>query len=474
MLKKLNRKSAGVSQDRPVRILQFGGGNFLRAFADWIVDVLNEKTDFNGAIDIITSITPGTAEQINEQQGLYHLVQQGNKNGKPFSETRLITSVNSAINPSKDFQQFIQSSSNPHLRFIFSNTTESGIQFNENDRSPESLPESFPGKLTLLLLHRFNFFSGADDKTLIILPCELIEANGNTLKSMVLKYADLWNLSTEFKQWVSKNTFCNTLVDRIVPGFPKGQANEIFATTSFEDQLLVSAEPFYFWAIEAPSFVKEEFPVGKAGLSNIIFAEDITPYRTRKVRILNGAHTALTPVAYLRGIRTVKEAMDDEVTGQFIQDTIRSEIIPTLDLPITDLERFALDVNDRFANPFIKHLLISISLNSVSKFKVRVLPSVKEYIQRKNAPPQNLLQSLAALICFYRGRWTNEEIPLKDSPGVLKVFEDAWRMTEPSDTVHQILSHEDLWGEDISLLPGVADAVIRKVELLLQSEAAKP
>jgi tagaturonate reductase len=463
MLKKLNRTTTGIAQNRPVKVLQFGGGNFLRGFADWMIDVLNEKTDFNGAVDIITSVTPGTAEQINEQQGLYHLIQQGNKNGKRFFETRLITSVNRAINPAQHFEEFLKCAENPDLRFIISNTTEAGIAFDESDTNIDSLPNSFPGKVTLLLYQRYKHFRGADDKTLVLLPCELIEKNGDKLKDIVIRYTKHWNLPHEFLVWVHKNIFCNTLVDRIVPGFPKETIKDIQNDTGFEDKLTVAAEPFYFWAIEAPSSVQNEFPTKAAGLDDVVFTSDITPYRIRKVRILNGAHTALVPVAFLRGLRTVKDAMDDPQVGKFIQQTIDEEIIPTLSLSRNELIGFSNAVADRFRNPFIKHFLQSIALNSISKFKVRVLPTMLDYIELREKLPENLVTSLAALICFYRGEWKGETIPLNDSPEVIAIFKQAWKEETLEKTVSSILSNTTLWEMDLTKVEGLS----RKVSLTI-------
>jgi tagaturonate reductase len=459
MLKKLNRNNAGIPQQRPVKVLQFGGGNFLRGFADWVIDVLNEKTDFNGAIDIVTSVTPGTAEQINEQQGLYYLVQQGNKNGKRFSETRLITAVNSAINPAQNFDRFLTAAETRDLQFIISNTTESGIAFDEKDTSANALANSFPGKVTQLLYHRYNHFEGAPEKALIIMPCELIEKNGDTLKEIILRYVSHWKLPAGFAAWVELNMFCNTLVDRIVPGFPKETIAEVQRETGFEDKLTVAAEPFYFWAIEAPQSVRDRFPTHRAGLDQVIFTNDIVPYRTRKVKILNGAHTALTPVAYLRGIRTVKEAMDDAFVSKFIQETIEAEIIPTLSMDREELLAFSNAVSDRFKNPFIKHLLISIALNSVSKFKVRVLPTIVEYVALKKELPNNLVTSLVALICFYRGEWNGERIPLNDSPAVIASMQDAWKESSVEKIVSTILSNTTLWGADLTTISGLKEAV---------------
>src|SRR5688572_2576571 len=267
MLKKLNRKNASAEKTRPVTILQFGEGNFLRAFVDWIVDILNEKTDFNGAIEIVQPITKGLANEVNSRDGLYHVVLKGIQQGKIFSETRLITCVSKAINPYEDFSIFLKSAENPDLEFIVSNTTESGIAFNSSDSDPAVLAESFPGKVTQLLFRRFKYFNGDHKKGLILLPCELIEKNGDTLRKVILDYAKLWNLGNDFIQWInSANIFCNTLVDRIVPGFPRDTIQEIQATIGYEDNLVVQAEPFHLWVIEGPAIVQQQLPTAKAGL----------------------------------------------------------------------------------------------------------------------------------------------------------------------------------------------------------------
>ncbi|HRI79822.1 MAG TPA: tagaturonate reductase, partial [Cyclobacteriaceae bacterium] len=309
-MKKLNRK--GVSTiSRPVKVLQFGEGNFLRAFVDWIIDNLNEKTGFNGNVCVIQPIQNGMGNKVNEQDGLYHVVLNGISNQKATREIRLITCVEGVTNPFLDFQAYLDLAVNPDLKFIVSNTTEAGIVFNPKDTNPDTLSESFPGKLTTLLYHRFKKLSATPESGLILLPCELVEKNGLLLRTAILQYIDHWHLPDAFKKWIiENNTFCNTLVDRIVPGFPKETINEIKEETGFDDNLVVMAEPFHLWVIEAPSHVQEVLPTAKAGLQ-VIFANDLTPYRTRKVRILNGAHTAMVPVAYLNGLRTVRESIED-------------------------------------------------------------------------------------------------------------------------------------------------------------------
>jgi tagaturonate reductase len=461
MQKKLNRLSVSTTS-RPIRVLQFGEGNFLRAFVDWMIDVLNEKTDFNGNVKVVQPIGQGMGAMINAQDGLYHVVLNGIQNGKKISEDRLITCVDSVLNPYEDYKAFLALAENPDLKFIFSNTTEAGIAFNEADRTNDKLPDSFPGKIAALLHHRYVHFKGAADKGVALLPCELIEKNGSNLKAIVEKYADLWKLPVSFMKWMDANVhFCNTLVDRIVPGFPKETIGEIHTRTGFEDNLVVMAEPFHLWVIEAPESVRHDLPFEKAGL-NVKFVPDLTPYRTRKVRILNGAHTALVPVAYLKGLRTVRESVIDPEVGGFLSKALNEEIIPTLDLPKEELTQFAAEVMERFQNPFIKHELSSIALNSISKYKVRVLPSVLGYISTKKILPEQLLYSLAALIRFYKGEWHGEKLPVNDTPEIMDFFKKVWS-GKPGDVAKQVLGNKDFWGQDLNALPGATEFVSKKL-----------
>jgi tagaturonate reductase len=372
------------------------------------------------------------------------------QDGEIFSEERLITCVSHVTNPYNDFERFLKCAENSDLKFIVSNTTEAGIYFDETDQDPTKLAESFPGKLTQFLYRRFKFFKGDDEKGLIFLPCELIEKNGDSLRKSMISYCDLWKLPSDFKDWIMvRNIFCNTLVDRIVPGFPKETIYEIQQTLGYEDNLVVQAEPFHLWVIEGPKIVEQLLPTQQAGLQ-VKFTDDLTPYRTRKVRILNGAHTTLVAVAYLAGLRLVKEAVHDDSIGAYIRNCIFKEIIPTLELPEDELIQFANDVIERFQNPFIKHELISIALNSISKFKVRVLPSILEYKKRTGQVPEGLLYSLAALIRFYKGDWQGQSIPLNDSPEVLEFFREAWKETDLEVIVRNVLSNESFWGQDLA------------------------
>ncbi|MDX5436206.1 MAG: tagaturonate reductase [Pontibacter sp.] len=472
-MRTLNRNTAGIVMTQPVKVLQFGEGNFLRGFVDWMIDVLNERTSFNGSVHIVQPLEFGIVHLLEQQEGLYHVLLNGIQNGKETQTTRLISCVTGVTNPYKSYQNYLALGENPDLEFIISNTTEAGIAFEDSDTDIQKLPNSFPGKLTALLYRRFQHFDGAAAKGLNIIPCELIEKNGEALKAAILQYAAHWNLPQEFSNWIQEhNTFCNTLVDRIVPGFPKENIKEIQQELDFEDNLVVKAEPFHLWVIEAPAKVQAAFPTDKAGL-DVKFVDDLTPYRTRKVRILNGAHTALVPVAYLQGLRTVREAVDDALAGQFIREAIFEEIIPTLDLPQEELEQFANDVIERFQNPFIRHELITIALNSVSKYKVRVLPSVLEYINRKGELPQRLLHALAALILFYKGNYNGEAIPLNDTPEVLSFFEKVWQTDNAQEVTQAVLANADFWGTDLTQIAGLQALVAQQLELLQKQESVE-
>lgn len=469
-MKPLNRNTAGLTDKRPLKVLQFGEGNFLRGFVDWIIDILNEKTAFNGHVQLIQPIENGLVPLINQQEGLYHVLLEGIQEGKTIQEKRLISCISQGLNPYENYFEFLKLGEKQELEFIISNTTEAGIAFDPADKDMTRLPNSFPGKLTALLYRRFKFFKGSPSRALCIIPCELIDKNGEKLKETVLQYARHWKLPQSFTKWIKEHTvFCNTLVDRIVPGFPKDTIREIQEELGFEDKLVVKAEPFHLWVIEGPDSLKESFPAEQAGLQ-VKFVADQAPYRTRKVRILNGAHTALVPVAYLQGLRTVREAVEDKQAGTFLKEVIFEEIIPTLDLPAAELAQFAQDVLERFRNPFIHHELISIALNAVSKFKVRVLPSILEYHKRKQALPQRLLHSLAALILFYKGEWKCEKIPLNDSPEVLAFFEKAWQKEKISEVVESILANKAFWDLDLNTIPGLTGAVSLQLQSLLRSE----
>ena len=448
----------------PERIIQFGEGNFLRGFVDWHVQKMNELADFNGSVVVVQPLENGMVEMLNNQDCLYTLYLQGIKNGEAVKEHEVINSISRGINPYKEYDEFLKVAEQPEIRFVVSNTTEAGIAFNENDKLEDKPQNTYPGRLTALLYNRFKAFNGDKEKGLIIIPCELIDRNGEKLKNIVYKYATLWNLEKEFINWLDEaNTFCCSLVDRIVPGYPRDTISEITEELGYEDNLVDVGEQFHLWIIEGPKEIENEFPVGKAGL-NIKFVDDMTPYRTRKVRILNGAHTSLVPVAYLCGLDTVKDSVEDNLVGQYLRETIFDEIIPTLDLPEEELKQFASDVLERFQNPFIKHYLMSIALNSMSKFETRDLPSLLEYINRKGTLPNKLCFSLAALIEFYKGKRGNEDIALKDGQDILELYKSLWSEHDGSDEslrniVKNVLGYKANWKMDLNEVPGLTDKV---------------
>lgn len=462
----LNRTTI-ESKTYPERILQFGEGNFLRAFADWMIHQMNNKAGFNAGVVVVQPINQGLVKMLNDQDGLYTLYLNGIKNGKAISEHQIIDCIQRGINPYEEFDSYLANAENPDLRFVISNTTEAGIAYEAKDRLNDTPQKSFPGKLTALLHKRFKTFGGASDKGLITIPCELIDRNGDNLKKIILQYAKDWNLGHEFEQWINEdNIFCNTLVDRIVPGYPKDKIERLTNELGYKDNLVVEGEQFHLWVIEGPKTVREEFPAEACGL-NVVFTDNMEPYRTRKVRILNGAHTSLVPVGYLYGIEKVRESLEDEVVGSFLKDALFEEICPTLDLPTKELEQFSNDVLDRFRNPYLEHALMSISLNSVSKYKTRVLPSVLEYINRKNALPKRLLFSLAALIAFYKGDRNGETIELKDNQEVLDFFKAQWVSSDHDAIVKNVISNVDFWGEDLSQYKGLHQLVSKNLENII-------
>jgi tagaturonate reductase len=477
----LNKQSYTAYKQYPEKVLQFGEGNFLRAFVDWMFHELNQKAGFNGSVVVVQPIDKGMVNMLNDQDGLYTLYLRGLKNGKPESTHQTIDVISRGIDPYVDFAAFLQTAENPEMRYVISNTTEAGIAYNENDKPTDAPPSSYPAKLTVWLNHRYQTFKGDAAKGVHVIPCELIEKNADNLKRIILQLAEKWNLEKGFVAWLQAScTFSNTLVDRIVPGYPRERIAEITEELGYEDRQVVEGEPFHLWVIEAPEQLQKELPFPSIGL-DVLYVKDITPYRTRKVRILNGAHTALVPVAYMYGIDTVRESVEHPVVGKFIRDAIFEEIIPTLDLPKEELEQFANEVIDRFRNPYIKHLLMSISLNSWSKFETRVLPSILEYKKRKGAIPQHLAFSLAATIAFYKGKRGEETIALNDDTAVMELLKSAWAKADGSEAslqgvVTEVLGYEKNWKLNLNAVEGLNEAVTRHlvaIEKLGMQEAVE-
>ncbi|MCU6318551.1 tagaturonate reductase [Klebsiella aerogenes] len=470
-MKSLNRKDFPGPQ-YPTRVLQFGEGNFLRAFIDWQLDLLNEKTDLAAGVTIIRPINTEFPPSLNTQDGLYTTVIRGlDESGEAVSETRIVRCVINEINPWQDFAAYLALARNPDIEFVFSNTTEAGISYHAGDRPDDMPPVSFPAKLAQLLLERFRYFDGAADKGWTIIPCELIDYNGEALKALVLRYAEEWRLPAAFSDWVkTANTFCSTLVDRIVTGYPRDEAQKLEAELGYHDAFLDTAEYFWLFVIQGPQTLAKKLRLDRFPL-NIRIVDDIRPYKERKVAILNGAHTALVPVAWLCGVDTVGEAMQDEVIRHYVQQTISEEIIPALDLPVDELRQFADAVTGRFLNPYIRHQLLSIALNGMTKFRTRILPQLLTNIRQHGAIPPRLTFALAALIAFYRGQREGQMYPLQDDEVWLTRFAKGWAQVANGHPLHElvveVLQDEAHWGEDLLAIPGLSEQVTRYLEVIL-------
>ena len=466
-MKTISRESVGKA-DRPIKVVQFGEGNFLRAFVDYMIDIANEEKYFDGDIVLVKPIKYGNLDYFHRQENMYTVLLRGLEKNEAKSIKRVVTSVADAVDAYEEYDKYAALARLDTLRFVVSNTTEAGIVYDETDSFALNPPKSYPGKLTKFLYERFEHFQGDLEKGLIILPVELIDDNGIHLKEIVLRLAAEWELGEAFLAWLKEAcVFCSTLVDRIVTGYPREEAESLWKEFGYEDNLMVTGEPFALWVIESDREIREEFPLDKAGLP-VIFTDNQKPYKKRKVRILNGAHTSFVPVSFLAGNDYVKESMLDADIKEFMVKTVFQEIIPTLDLPKEDLLSFAEAVIDRFQNPFIKHALLSITLNSVSKWRARCMPSFLEYIDTYKKLPAHLAFSLAALLQFYSGEELRdgalighrgtEEYKIMDDAEVLEFFA-ANKNAEPRSLTALFLSFAAFWGRDLSAVPGVTEAV---------------
>jgi tagaturonate reductase len=458
---KLNRQNSGLDTQLPIKIIQFGGGNFMRGFTDYVIDKLNKEAGFNAGIVNIQPTPNGSVHKLEEQGNLYTLFSRGIKKGEIVDEKSVISAIQKSINPYADYTGFLDTAKEEALEFVFSNTTETGIAYDETENSYEGPHKNFPAKVTVLLHERFTYFNGAADKGLRIIPCELIEDNAFVLRDIIIRYAKLWNLEDSFIQWVNENNhFHNTLVDRIVPGYPKDDAESYEDQLDYEDPMMVVSETFLLWVIQGGEDLKQRIPFDKIN-EQILVVDDIQPYRLRKVRILNGGHTLMLAPAILSGKEIVKEAIDDKFIGTFLSESIFNEVNQTLGLDETELKNFAEEVFDRFRNPFIKHHLASIALYFVSKFKVRVLPSILTYVERNNKLPLNLTFSLASLIRFYQGSFGEKSLPLNDEEVIISRFIEIWK-NEEYDVVSELaLSEKLFWDTDLTQVEGLKAAVAK-------------
>ena len=466
-MERLNRTTAPQAKTYTEKVIQFGEGNFLRAFIEWIIWKTNQKTDFNASVVVVQPIDRGMVDMLNEQDGLYHLNLQGLLDGKPVDSIDLIDVISRGINPYRDFQDYLKLAEQPEMRFIISNTTEAGIAFDPACKFTDAPASSYPGKLVQLLYHRYEYFKGDLSKGFIIFPCELIFLNGKHLKECIYQYIELWKLGEDFKNWFEKacGVYC-TLVDRIVPGYPRDNAAELCERAGYEDHLLDKAEIFHLWVIEAPKEVAKEFPADKAGL-NVLFVPSEAPYHERKVTLLNGPHTVLSPVGYLSGLNTVRECCEDETIGAFVHKVMYEELLPTLNLPEEELRKFAGDVLERFKNPFVKHFVTSIMLNSFPKFKTRDLPGLKTYLERKGELPKGIVLGLAGICTYYKGgKRGDDEIVVNDDEAIKNLLVELWASGDVAAVAKGVLGAEFIWDEDLNAVPGLTELLTADLALI--------
>ncbi len=451
----LSRASHSAAPRRPINVLQIGDGVFLRGFVDWMIDVANEKGVASFGVAVARARPHADPPLLAAQDGLFTVLERGRVDGADFERRRIVSCVELAFDPHSEPQLLRKLAVSPELSFVVSNTTEAGIVEATEPYDPAICPQNFPAKVAWLLKARFDALGGSAAPGLTFLPCELIEANGQTLRRLALAAAERWGFDPSFRQWVeTRCRFLDTLVDRIVPGFPAADAEQLFAAWGYRDGLALIAEPYHLWAIEGD--LAEDWPLAKAG-HNVVWTRDLKPYREAKLRMLNGVHTALAPTAFLAGLDTVGEAIRDPLFSRYLNTLMFAEIAPRVPLPAEQREAYARSVFERFANPFLRHELISITLNSVSKWRTRLLPIVKSAVASQGEPPTLIAFSFAALLLFYRGKAERGAYPLRDEPAALALMAEAWKDEERG--ANTLVREARLWGDDLSAIPGFAESV---------------
>ena len=460
-------KKMFAKPERPIKIMQFGEGNFLRAFIEWIIQNLNDKGAINSSVAVVQPMPFGRIKELSEQDGLYTLRLEGIDKGKTVKSSQVIDVIGDCINPFTDYERFLSYAKSQDLQVIISNTTEAGIAVDPTDTDFSQCPKSYPGKLLALLKARYDYFDGDMTKGLAIVPCELIDNNGDELYRCLIELAEINHMDKKFIEWMQKaNHFTSTLVDRIVPGYPRNEIEQIQKETGYIDNNVVKGEIFHLWVLRKEPVVQKYLPADSTGL-NVIFADDIKPYKQRKVKILNGSHTAMVPVAYLCGIDTVGEAVNDPVIGKYVHDFIFDEVNPTIDLPQNEMIDFANSVIERYKNPFIRHEIMSIAINSTTKFRTRLLPTLEDYIRIKGALPKHLLFSFAAIVEFHKGVRGEEKIALKDDPHYLEHWAKLWAEFDGDYTklAKAALSWTEAWEVDMNTLhPDITATVAEYLE----------
>lgn len=479
--KMLNKEQASAYEklsEAPVTVLQIGEGNFLRGFFNWMIHESRKQGLYDGSIAVVQPRPSGKPkiEALASQEGLYTLVTRGLENGAAVERAEVLNVFSQVFDPYSDWKRFLSLAELPELRIVVSNTTEAGLVYQPEAWTEHEPIASYPGKLTRFLYHRYEAFQGAADRGLICLPCELLERNGDTLRECILKYCDDWQLPDAFRQWVLEhNYFLNSLVDRIVTGYPKQeQAEAWFEEWGYRDPMLTTAEPYHLWAIEGDQSLAEELPLHKAGL-NVLWVDNLKPYQQRKVSILNGAHTFMALYGLLQGLEEVRVTMEQEHTSELIKRTVEQEIIPTLPYEDEALKQYAREVYERFLNPFIQHRLSDIAMNSLSKFKTRLFPAIHYYLEKDAKLPDGLATAFAALLRYYQVRkgdagyegrtFAGASYVPRDDQSLLEIIEQAWSNHLATRTgaslqaaVVQLLELEALWGLNVNgHYPQIAD-----------------
>ncbi len=476
-MKKLNRKTANVTSNFPERILQFGGGNFLRGFTDWIIDKYNRQSNHDKLGVLVAKVRKGGSYQPwKDQDGLYHFITRGYSNGKVIDKKTLITCISRIVEVHNEWKDFLLSARQADLNIIISNTTETGLRFDELD-SQKEIPSSFPGQLCHWLYERFKFYKGSKEAKCIIIPSELLDHNGQVLKDSILRYSELYQFGDSFNAWVEKHChFCNTLVDRIVPGISKDRYEEYHTRLGYDDHLMTEGEPYHLWAIETGIDLGRSLPLNRIGL-NVIYTKDLHPFKERKIKILNGAHTSMVPIGLLTGVEMVKDVMNDEVFSSFMQKLIYDEILTALDVDFESCEKFAAEVLDRFRNPFLDHYLKTISLYTISKFNARIKPSIKAYVDKKSKLPYRLCLAFAAILVLYRGGTEEYDFEPNDEPSKVDRIKGYWEQNGGgalSKTIlTSLLADLELWKEDLNQVEGFSELVLDFVNSILQGDLGK-
>ncbi|WP_173917223.1 tagaturonate reductase [Halobacillus sp. Marseille-Q1614] len=469
-----------IQKELPEKVIQFGEGNFLRAYINWMIQQMNKQDLFNGRTVAIQPTPHGkVVPKLKKQDNLYTTILQGIEDGKEKQEIEINSSISRSINPYDEWEAFLSLAEKDSIEFIFSNTTEAGVVYMEEDYPVKESPLSFPAKLTALMHRRFIYAKGDPEAGFVIIPCELIEENGSLLQSIVIRLAKEWDLDEEFIQWVEKhNIFCNTLVDRIVPGFPRENLDEWEQKLGYQDILMAVGEPFHLFVIESDKELKNKLPFLEAGL-NVKWGE-VQPFREMKVSLLNAPHTLLFSVGFLSGLKTVREVMENPVSSSYVKRVIFKDILPLLSFEQEEKKAFADSVMERFQNPFVKHQLSDLGLNAVQKMKSRVFPLLNKHIELHQRVPDAFSFSIAALFHYYRPTTIHDghflsvkdgvEYKVRDDEVVLQTFMQFWQ-TEGSITIQEVLSNEKVWGRDLNQLPGMTRAVVHFFEAIEENGA---